>query len=179
MFKTKLRATVIAGLVGVFALSGAAPAEPYAPVAKDPGKPTIEGQEAGYPLEQMMLQAVPKFVPDRSAVTQPPYPGAVVVMAQPASKGSMNGEPFNQLPSVVLHSTDDVASVMAFYREALPDWTKIDFFGMEYLYEGSGEFKPMEKSSLETPNIMVGELLDALKYHAMPDAKTSITIFYK
>ena len=179
MFMTKLRATFVAGLFGVFALSGAAPAEPYAPVAEDPGKPTIAGQEAGYPLEQMMLQAVAKFLPDRSAVTQPPYPGAVAVMTQPASKGSSNGEPFTQLPFVTLHSTDDVATVMAFYLEALPDWTKFDFFGMEYLYEGGGEFKPMEKSSFETPHVMVGELLDAMKYHAVPDAVTSITVFYK
>ena len=179
MFKTKLRATFVAGLFGVFALSGAAPAEPYAPMAKDPGKPTIAGQEAGYPLEQMMLQGTAKFVPDRSAVEQPPYPGAVVVMASPAGKGSMNDVPFTSLPNMILHTTDDVATVMAFYLEALPDWTKFDYFGMDYLYEGSGEFKPMEKSGMETPNVFVMELPDAMKYHAMPDAVTSITIYYK
>ena len=179
MFKMKLRAAFVAGLFGVFALSGTAPAEPYAPMAKDPGKPTIEGQEDGYPLEQMMLQMTAKNLPDRRAVKQPPYPGAVVVNAQPATKGTMNGVAFTTLPSVVLHTTDDVATVMAFYREALPDWTKLNQFGMEYLYEGSGEFRPMEKSSVETPHVMVGELISAMKFHSMPDAKTSITIFYK
>lgn len=179
MFKTKLRATFVAGLLGVFALSGTASAEPYAPVAKDPGKPTIAGQEAGYPLEQMMLQAIAKFVPDRSAVKQPPYPGAVIVKAAPASKGSMNDVPYTTLPSVVLHTTDDVATVLAFYVEALPGWTKFDYFGMDYLYEGSGEFKPFEKSGMETPYVFVMELPDAMKYHAMPDAITEITISYK
>ncbi len=179
MFKTKLRVAFAAGLFGVFALSGAAPAEPYAPMAEDPGKPTIEGKEAEYPLEQMVLQTATKNMPDRSAVKQPPYPGAVVVMAQPASKGSMNDVPFTQLAFVTLHTTDDVATVMAFYVEALPDWTKYDFFGMDYLYEGNGEFKPMEKSGMETPHVSVLGLIDALKYHAMPDATTSITIFYK
>ncbi len=99
MFTTKLLAMFGAGLFGVFALSGSAPAEPYAPMAKDPGKPTIEGKEAEYPLEQMMLQATAKNIPDRSAVKQPPYPGAVVVTAQPASKGSMNGVAFTTLPA--------------------------------------------------------------------------------
>lgn len=179
MFKTKLRAAFAAGLLGVLALSGAASAEPYAPMAEDPGKATIEGKEAEYPLEQMMLQAVAKNVPDRSAVKQPPYPGAVVVTAQPAGKGSMNGVPFTTLPSVVLHTTDDVATVLAFYLEALPDWTRYDYFGMDYLYEGSGEFKPMEKSGRETPSVFVMELPDAMKFHAMSDAVTSITIAYK
>jgi hypothetical protein len=179
MFKTKLRATFVAGLFGVFALSGAAAAEPYAPMAEDPGKPTIEGQEDGYPLEQMVLQAAPKNMPDRSAVKQPPYPGAVAVNTQPASEGSTNGVAYTQLPSVILHTTDNVATVMAFYQEALPDWTKLDLYGMEYLYEGSGEFNPMEDSAREMPYVMVGGLRDFMKYHAVPDAKTSITIFYK
>lgn len=179
MFKMKLRAAFVAGLIGVFALSGALSAEPYAPVAKDPGKPTIEGQETGYPLEQMMLQAVAKMVPDRSAVEQPPYPGAVVVTAQKGGPGSANDVAFTALPSLVLHTTDDVATVLAFYVEALPGWTKYDYFGMDYLYKGSGEFKPFEKSGLETPNVFVMELPDAMKYHAMPDAVTSITISYK
>jgi hypothetical protein len=179
MFKTKQRATFAAGLFGVFVLSGAAPAEPYAPMAKDPGKPTIAGQEAGYPLEQMMLQATATIVPDRSAVEQPPYPGAVIVTAQKGGPGSANDVPFVALPSLVLHTTDDVATVLAFYVEALPGWTKYDYFGMDYLYEGSGEFKPFEKSGMETPNIFVMELPDAMKFHAMPDAVTSITIAYK
>ena len=179
MFMAKPRATFILGLLGIFVLSGAALAEPYAPMAKDPGKATIEGEEAGYPLEKMVLQMAANNMPDRSAVKQPPYPGAVAVNAQPASKGSMNEEPFTQLPFVILHTMDDVATVMAFYVEALPDWTKFDFFGMDYLYEGSGEFHPLKKSGVETPNVSVLELIDALKFHAMPDAKTSITIFYK
>lgn len=154
-------------------------AEPYAPVAKDPGKPTIEGQELGYPLEQMVLQEAAKNVPDRSAVKQPPYPGAVIVNARPAGKGSTNGVAYTSLPSLILHTTDDMATVLAFYVKALPDWTKYDYFGMDYLYEGSGEFKPMEKSGMETPHVSVTELPSAMRYHAMPDAVTSITIFYK
>ena len=179
MFKTTLCAVLTASSLTIFATVGSAFAEPYAPVAKDPGKPTIEGKELEYPLEQMMLQATAKNIPDRSAVKQPPYPGAVVVMAAPASKGSMNDVPYTQLPSVVLHTTDDVATVMAFYREALPDWTKFDFFGTEYLYEGGGEFNPFEKSGLETPQVSVMKLPGPMKYHAMPDAITSITILYK
>lgn len=179
MFMTKLRVTFVAGLLGVFALSGAALAEPYAPVAEDPGKPTIEGKEDGYPLEQMMLQSVAKNLPDRSAVKQPPYPGAVVVMAQPANEGSSNGVAYTQLPHMILHTTDDVSMVMAFYLEALPDWKQFNQFGMNYLYEGGGEFSPMEKSGRETPHVMIGELYSAMKFHAMPDAVTSITIFYK
>ena len=179
MFATALRAVLTASLVTIFAAAGTALAEPYAPMVKDPGKATIKGKEAGYPLEKMVLQMAAKNMPDRSAVKQPPYPGAVAVNAQPASKGSMNEEPFTQLPFVILHTMDDVATVMAFYVEALPDWTKFDFFGMDYLYEGSGEFHPMKKSGMETPNVSVLELIDALKFHAMPEAKTSITIFYK
>ena len=80
---------------------------------------------------------------------------------------------------MVLHTTDDVATVVAFYVEALPDWTKYDYFGMDYLYEGGGEFAPMEKSGMETPHVSVLKLHSAMRYHAMPDAVTSITIFYK
>jgi len=179
MLMTMLRATLVAGLLAVLALSGTASAEPYAPVAKDPGKPTIAGQEAGYPLEQMMLQATAEMVPDRSAVEQPPYPGAVIVTAQKGGPGSSNDVPFVALPSLVLHTTDDVAKVVAFYVESLPGWTRYDYFGMDYLYKGSGEFKPMEKSGRETPNVFVMELPAAMRFHAMPDAKTSITISYK
>jgi hypothetical protein len=179
MFMAKLRATLIFGLLGVFVLSGAALAEPFAPVAKDPGKATIKGEEASYPLEKMMLQAIAKKVPDRSAVKQPPYPGAVVVKLQPASKGSEDDVVFTILPVVVLHTTDDVQKVLEFYLKALPDWTKFSYFGMEYVYEGSGEFKPMRKSGLETPNVGIMELPNVMKFHAMPDAKTEILIYYK
>ena len=179
MFKTKLRAAFVAGLFGVFALSVAAAAEPYAPMAEDPGKPTIKGEETGYPLEKLMLQGIAKNVPDRSAVKQPPYPGAVIVRAAPAGKGSMNGVAFTTLPSMILHTADDVSKVREFYLEALPDWTKFDYFGMDYLYEGSGEFAPNEKSGMETPHVAVSELPSAMRFHAMPDAVTEITIFYK
>ncbi len=179
MFATALRAVLTVGLVTIFASTGTALAEPYAPMAKDPGKATIEGQEAGYPLEKMMLQAVAKNVPDRSAVKQPPYPGAVVVKAQPATESSSGEGPFTTLPVVVLHTADDVPKVLQFYVEALPDWSKLTQFGMEFLYEGSGEFKPMRKSSFVTPNVTIMKLPDAMKFHAMPDAKTEILIYYK
>lgn len=179
MFMPKLHVALIFGLLGVFVLSGAALAEPFAPVARDPGKATIKGDEAGYPLEKMMLQGIAKNVPDRSAVEQPPYPGAVVVKLQPASKGSVDGVEFTILPIVVLHTTDDMQKVLEFYVKALPDWTKVSQYGMEYVYEGSGEFQPMRKSALETPNVGIMKLPDALKFHAMPDAKTEISIYYK
>ncbi len=179
MFRTKLRATFILGLLGVFYLSGAALAEPYAPIAKDPGEPTIKDKEAFYPLEKMMLQALAKKVPDRRAVKQPPYPGAVIGKAVLAGEMSSGEGTFTALPVVVLHTTDDVPKVLQFYVEALPDWSKLTRFGMEFLYEGSGEFKPMRKSSLVTPNIVIMELIDDLKFHAMPDAKTEIMIYYK
>ena len=179
MFATALRAVLTASLVTIFAAAGTALAEPYAPVAKDPGKPTIAGEEVTYPLEQAMLKGLAKNVPDKSAVKQPPYPGAVIVKASPGGKGSMNGVPYTKLPSMILHSTDDVAKVKAFYLEALPDWKKFDYFGMDYLYEGGGEFAPNEKSGNETPHVTFSELPGAMRYHAMPDAITEITIFYK
>ncbi len=179
MFATALRAVLTVGLVTIFASTGTALAEPFAPVAKDPGKATIKGDEAGYPLEKMMLQMIAKNVPDRSAVKQPPYPGAVVVKLQPASKGSVDGVEFTILPIVVLHTTDDVQKVLEFYVKAMPDWTKVSQYGMEYVYEGSGEFQPMRKSALATPNVGIMKLPDAMKFHAMPDAKTEILIYYK
>ena len=97
------------------------------------------------------------------------------------SKCHSGSVPFilSKLEALIAQGTDDVAKVVAFYVEALPGWTRYDYFGMDYLYEGSGEFKPFEKSGMETPNIFVMELPDAMKFHAMPDAVTSITIVYK
>ncbi|UCH74579.1 MAG: hypothetical protein JSU82_01620 [Rhodospirillales bacterium] len=178
MLTTVSRAVFSAIILTAFATVGGAFAEPYAPLVKDPGKPTIEGQELGYPLEKMVLQEAAKNMPDRGAVEQPPYPGAVVVNARKAGKGSTNGVDYTVLPSVILHTTDDVATVVAFYVEALPGWTKYDYFGMDYLYKGSGEFKPMEKSGYETPHVAITKLHSAMKYHAMPEAVTEITIFY-
>ena len=128
---------------------------------------------------RMPFTAGTPYINTIPADEQPPYPGAVIVTAQKGGPGSANDVAFTALPSLVLHTTDDVATVLAFYVEALPGWTKYDYFGMDYLYKGSGEFKPFEKSGLETPNVFVMELPDAMKYHAMPDAVTSITISYK
>lgn len=177
MSATSLRKILVSGLLALFATVGAAFAEPYAPIAKDPGKPTIEGEELGYQLERMVLQETAKNMPERSAVKQPPYPGAVVVNARRAAKGSHNGVAYTVLPNVILHTTDDVAIVMAFYVEALPGWTEYEEFDMHYLYEGSGEFKPMDTSGYRTPHVVVNKLHSAMKYHAIPDAVTEITIY--
>lgn len=179
MFMAKLPATLIFGLLGVFVLSGAALAEPFAPLAKDPGKATIEGEEAGYPLQALMLQMTANNMPDKSAVKQPPYPGAVAVRAQPPSEVSSDGETYSTLSNVLLLTTDEVPKVLEFYRKALPDWTNFNFFGFDYLHEGSGEFHPMKKSGIVTPHVWFADITGDSTWHAMPNARTEISIFYK
>ncbi len=171
----------VSPLIAVMLFFGAqaALAEPYAPVATDPGKATIAKKPAfTYDMKKMTLQAAAANVPERDAVAQPPYPGAVVVQAMGPSKGSSNGVEFTTLPLLRLVTTDDVETVAKFYKEALSGWSHARFFGHDYYYEGSGEFNPLENSGVETPNVGVLDISYAPTYHAMPDAKTEIYVYY-
>ena len=172
----------VSPLIAAMLLFGAqaALAEPYAPVATDPGKPTIAKKPPiVYDMQKMSLQAAAAKLPERSAVAQPPYPGAVVVQVVGSSEGSSNGVAFTTLPLIRLVTTDDAETVAKFYKEALSGWSQARFFGNDYFYEGSGEFNPMENSGVETPNVGVLDISYAPQYHAMPDAKTEIYVYYR
>ncbi len=172
----------VSPLIAAMLLFGAqaALAEPYAPVAADPGKATIAKKPSyHYDSQKLMLQKAAANLPERGAVAQPPYPGAVVVQVLGSSKGSANGVEFTSLPFLRLITADDAETVAKFYKEALSGWSHMRVFGNDFYYEGSGEFHPMENSGLETPNVGVLDISYAPKYHAMPDAKTEIYIYYR
>ncbi len=172
----------ISPLIAAMLIFGAqaALAEPYAPVATDPGKATSAKKPSfTYDMEKMNLQRAAAIVPERGAVAQPPYPGAVVVQVLGPSKGSSNGVEFTSLPFLRLITADDTETVAKFYKEALSGWSHMRVFGNDFYYEGSGEFHPMENSGQETPNIGVLDISYAPQYHAMPDAKTEIYVYYR
>ncbi len=172
----------VSPLIAVMLFFGAqaALAEPYAPVATDPGKATIAKKPSyHYDSQKMMLQTAAANVPERSAVAQPPYPGAVIVQVLGPSKGSSNGVEFTSLPFLKLITADDAETVAKFYKEALSGWSHMRVFGNDYYNEGSGEFHPLENSGQETPNVGVLDISYAPQYHAMPDAKTEIYVYYR
>lgn len=148
--------------------------EAYAPKIKVPDA-VKDDPEAG--LEVMMINMAE--VPGRSAVEQPPYPGAFVLQALPASEMAINEDRFQTLPSIRLLTTDDPAKVLEFYKEKLEGWTFGEGFGgmFQYLYRGDGEFDPMSKSGRTTPSVVITDAEGM--YKVMPDAKTEITIHYK
>jgi hypothetical protein len=127
----------------------------------------------------MILQAATGNIPERSAVAQPPYPGAVVVQVMGPSEGSANGVAFTELPLVRLVTTDDAESVAKFYKEALSGWSHMRFIGNDFYYQGSGEFQPLTSSAFGTPRIVVVDISYSPTYHAMPDAKTEIYVYYR
>ncbi len=171
----------ISPLIAAMLLLGAqaALAEPYAPIATDPGKATFEQEIDFYPMEKSTLQRTAANIPERGAVAQPPYPGAVVVQVMGPSEGSLNGVAFTALPLVRLISTDDAETVAKFYKDGLSGWSHMRFIGSDYYYEGSGEFQPLTKSAFETPNVVIVDISSKPQYHAMPDAKTEIYVYYR
>ncbi len=171
----------ISPLIAAMLIFGAqaALAEPYAPLATDPGKATIEKKAAIYDMQKLILQAAAAKIPERGGVAQPPYPGAVVVQAMGPSTGSSNGVEFTSLPLLRLVTTDDAETVAKFYKEALSGWSHARFFGNDYYFEGSGEFNPLSNSGVETPNVGVLDISYAPSYHAMPEAKTEIYVYYR
>ncbi len=172
----------ISPLIAAMLLLGAqaALAEPYAPVAADPGKATIAKKPSyTYDSQKLALQKAAANIPERGAVPQPPYPGAVVVQVLGPSEGSSNGVAFTSLPFLRLITADDAETVAKFYKEALSGWSHMRVFGNNYYYEGSGEFSPLENSGQETPNVGVLDISYAPQYHAMPDAKTEIYVYYR
>ena len=157
---------------------GVAAGDPFAEKVLIPDTaPTDELANAEFRLGAMLVQAA--MVPGRNAVGVPAYPGARVVQTTGPGTGSMNGEPFEALPMVILLSEDAPEKIVAFYREVLPDWQYENMFLTDWFWSGGGEFHPLEISGMETPAIGIIELGEVMKYQIWPEAKTRIDFRYQ
>ncbi len=165
-----------------FPLFGAAPraqtGEPYAPKPEIPGNPPEDAtKKAEYDLEILMLRSLQ--VPPKNEVGIPAYPGAKALKYMPASKGSINDEPFVSLPVIEIITVDDPETVAAWYRNNLPGWSEKEFLQNTYFW-GGGNFHPLKVSGMETPHVGVLEIpRRVLTYFSMPEAKTTIQIRYR
>jgi hypothetical protein len=146
--------------------------EAYAPLIKIP-----EGNENDPEMQMGIMMLENSTVPDRSAVSQPPYPGAQVLQALDTNP-MFDDDDFEPLPFIRLLTTDEATKVVNFYREQLSDWTYKEWFGVHIICEGDGEFELMEESGETTPSVTVSEVESGF-YKVMPDAKTEITIRYR
>ena len=119
-------------------------------------------------------------IPGKSEVGIPAYPGAYVVGFMPASEMTANGVKSKTFPTIVLATSDDKATVTAFYKEQLKGWKYKNMMDMfEIFWTGRDEFNSMDmEQATSTRNINIA---DALQPHKdfMPEAKTSISIVYK
>ena len=99
-----------------------ATAEPYAEKVKITSGTT--------PMGQMVIKD--SKVPDRSTVSMPPYPGAVIFQTRDSGSAEINGKAVNTLPYIKLLTSDDMDKVVAWYKDNLSTYyyQKQGFAGM-------------------------------------------------
>ena len=129
----------------------------------------------------MWLNMVEQWeVPDKEAVAVPAYPGAYIVACVGASWMKSDGVKTETLPVITLATEDDQATVTAFYKKNLADWSYKDSFGMfDIFWTGPDEFDNLDMTQAAiTPNITVLKAT-AGQTDFMPEAKTVIIVVYK
>ena len=103
-------------------------------------------------------------VPDKSKVGVAPYPGAKIFQTTIAQSG--------MVPTVRLLSTDEVSTVLEFYKKELSDWKFKDLYGTNTFFKGD----EMKALMCQEPVIQIASA--ELFSKTMPTAKTVITIGY-
>lgn len=103
-------------------------------------------------------------VPDKSKVGVAPYPGAKIFQTTIAQSG--------MVPTVRLLSTDEVSTVLEFYKKELSDWKFKDLYGTNTFFKGD----EMKALMCQEPVIQIASA--ELFSKTMPSAKTAITIGY-
>ena len=134
-------------------------AQPYAEVIETPENPNKDPEIA---LAIQLLNDIK--VPDSEDVDIPAYPGARIFQTSKSQVG--------MLPTVRLLTPDNVATVIKFYRKALPDWQSKETYGITMFYK-TDESKAMMGQEA------VVQIEDAEKFNKVsPTARSAITIGY-
>jgi len=134
-------------------------AQPFASKIDSPKNPN-DDPEIAFAIQ--ILSGVE--VPDKSKVGVAPYPGAKIFQTTIAQSG--------MVPTVRLLSTDEVSTVLEFYKKELSDWKFKDLYGTNTFFKGD-EMKAM---MCQEPVIQI--ISAELFSKTMPTAKTCITIGY-
>lgn len=134
-------------------------AQSFAPKIDTPKNPNNDPEIA---LAIQILQGV--TVPDREEVGISPYPGAKIFQTTLAQSG--------MVATVRLFSTDDVNTVLEYYKKELVDWKFKDLYGANTFFKGD-EMKAM---LAQEPFIQI--VGSEMFTKTMPNAKTAITIGY-
>lgn len=153
--------------------------------AGDPFAPRPETPEAFRADEGCAMHAAmfDQPVPSAGAVGLPAYPGAVYSAQTPAYAGDAGDE---ILPSVTLLSGDPPAVVADHYEASLPaGWQRGALLGMHVFYRADAPAP--EDALMETvfgamggePLVMIQEVAFDCETRLVPEAATSIQIFYE
>lgn len=129
----------------------------------------------------MWMQMIENWdIPGKSEVGIPAYPGAYIVGFMPASEMTSNGVKSTTFPTIVLATSDEREKVTEFYMKELKEWKYENMMDMfDIFWTGRDEFNSMDiDQTTSTTNINIANALQPHK-DFMPDAKTTITIFYK
>lgn len=132
----------------------------FAPIAPIPENPD---NDPDLSIGIAFLKSVE--IPDKSVVGVSAYPNSQIIQT------NRGGE--DMLPSVRIVSTDDVTTVLNYYKSELSDWNYEDFYGVHMFWKGEDKMKAMMGGD------PVVQIEDAEMFNKIaPSSKTTVLIGY-
>jgi hypothetical protein len=145
----------------------------YAPKLTMPSK---KPDHVEVPLAEMFLKSA--TVPAAADVNVPVYPGARIMSTMAGVTFDTDSGEGKSLPGMILLSSGDLESVLAFYQEQLPGWQYKDFFGVHTFWNGPEGSNPLDitagHSMLSLSELEEGEVQRLL----WPEMRTKIDMAY-
>ncbi len=155
------------------AAEASTPAGGYAPKLVMPKK---RPDHVEVPLAEMFLKSAQ--VPAAADVNIPAYPGAKIVSTMPAAQFESSSGDGKTLPGMVLLSSDEVDTVLVFYKDKLAGWQYKDFYGVHTFWDGPEGSNPLDimagHPTLSLAEIEEGDVLRLL----WPEVRTKIDMVY-
>lgn len=149
------------------------PAGGYAPKLVMPKK---RPEHVEVPLAEMFLASAQ--VPAAADVNIPQYPGARILSTMPAAQFESSSGDGKTLSGMIVLSSDEVDTVLAFYKDSLAGWQYKDFYGVHTFWDGPEGSNPLDvtagHSTLSLTAIEEGDVLRLL----WPEVRTKIDMMY-
>ncbi|NIO43244.1 MAG: hypothetical protein GTO41_25675 [Burkholderiales bacterium] len=151
----------------------AMPAGGYAPKLTMPKK---RPDHVEVPLAEMFLNSAQ--VPAAENVNIPVYPGVKIVSTMAGGQFDSSSGAGVQLPGMVLLSSDELGSILAFYQDKLAGWQHEEFYGIHTFWDGPEGSNAMDitagYSMLTLGEIEEDDVLRLL----WPEMRTKIDMMY-
>lgn len=145
----------------------------YAPKLSMPSNPPNHSE---VPIAAMFLQSAK--VPQASDVNIPRYPDSMIMSTMSADQWGSDDPDTIQLPGMILLAPGDVQSVLAFYKEKLPDWQYKDFYGVHTLWNGPEGSNPLDITAGHSILSISKIKEDDLQRVLWPEMQTKIDMMY-